>query len=257
MDNVVKMFQSPETLDDWKAYIAEATEMERKADQTKFQAILEKGKRIAEFHAVFKAQGQRWGRRWGELCIEIVGINDSMCARYEMIIKNLRITDTDISFPGDVLVLYYLARTKIADQEVFNIAVRAGEITSKTNRNAAEIIMRRAEARPSKGPARRHPKTGVPVWGKHNRPVIIPSKKTLEERKKPQPMLTIPMRDVTERLAPLIKTLKQQSKCHAATVSFTTLAVLATELEHLVEEWTSGGKGTERTPNPANSTCAY
>jgi hypothetical protein len=100
---------------------------------------------------------------------------------------------------------------------------------------------------------RRLNKEGVPVWGKHNRPVIIPSKKTIAERKKPQPMLTIPLRDVTERLGPLIKRLKQQSKCSMATVSFATLGVLAGELEHLVEEWTSGGTGTERAPNSANS----
>ena len=98
-------------------------------------------------------------------------------------------------------------------------------------------------------------KDGVPVWGKHNRPVIIPSKKTLAERKKPQPMLTIPLRDVTERLGPIIKTLKQQSRCSMATVSFSTLTVLTGQLEHLVEEWTGGGTGLERTPNSANSTA--
>jgi len=117
-------------------------------------------------------------------------------------------------------------------------------------RNATVNDVKQARHRENDG---RRPKRDVPVWGKHNRPVIIPSKKTLAERKKPQPMLTIPSRDLTERLAPIIKTLKQQSKCSMATVSFTTLAVLAGELEHLVEEWTSGGTGSERTPNSANS----
>ena len=109
--------------------------------------------------------------------------------------------------------------------------------------------------RPPKSDAQRRTKDGVPVWGKHHRPVIIPSKTTLAERKKPQPMLTIPLRDVTERLGPIIKTLKQQSKCSMATVSFSTLTVLTGQLEHLVEEWTSGGTGFERTPNSANSTA--
>ena len=251
MNNVVQIFQSPETLDDWKSYIAEATALEQRADQTKLDAILEKGKRIFEFHAAFKAKGQRWGRRWTDLCVEIVGLNQTMCGRYETVFENMSNEVTRISFPNDIQALYYLVRTKLANPESFNEAVAAGEITPKTNRDKAEIIMRRAEAKvPSSAGARRGPraKTVVPVWGKYNRPVIIPSKKTIAERKKPQPMLTIPTRDVTERLNPIVKRLKQQSKCSMATVSFATLAMLAGELDHLVEEWMSGGTGTERAP---------
>jgi hypothetical protein len=253
-NNVVQIFQSPETLDDWKAYIAEATAAEKRANQTKVEAILEKGKRILEFHDAFKAQGHRWGRRWNDLCLEIVGLEHRTCQKYEVIAKNVGLLETNISFPADIQAIVYLIRTKLADQETFQAAVAAGEITPKTNRFKAEEIMRRAEAKSPKPrqEIRRHPKTGVPVWGKYNRPVIIPSKKTLEERKKPQPMLTIPMRDVTERLNPIIKSLKQQSKCSMATVSFTALVVLAGDLEHLVEEWMSGGTGSERTPNSAN-----
>jgi hypothetical protein len=253
-NNVVKIFQSPETLDDWKTYIAEATKAEKRADQTKVQAILEKGKRIGEFFDKFKSEGQKWGRRLEDLCLEVVGLNISMCRRYIVVAENIGNNVTDISFPGDVQALYYLSRAKKADSEVFHAAAVAGEITQKTNRNKAETIMHRAEAKSPKPrqEIRRHPRTGVPVWGKYNRPVIIPSKKALEERKKPQPMLTIPMRDVTERLNPIIKSLKQQSKCSMATVSFTALIILAGDLEHLVEEWMSGGTGSERTPNSAN-----
>ena len=113
----------------------------------------------------------------------------------------------------------------------------------------------RKRVRLPKSDVQRRDKNGVPVWGKHNRPVIIPSKKTLAERRKPQPMLTIPLRDVTERLGPIIKTLKQQSRCSMATVSFSILTALAGQLEHLVEDWTGGGTELERTPNSANSTA--
>jgi hypothetical protein len=245
IDNVVRMFPSPETLDDWKAYIAEATEMEQRADQSKVEAIVEKGRRIAEFHAAYKANGQKWGTRWSDVCQEIIGINDSGCAKYELIAKNIRPDRTDICFPSARNQLYDLARAISANVETFNKAASAGEITSKTTPQKAEAIRREAEAKPPKPrqEIRRHPKTGVPVWGKYNRPVIIPSKKTLAERRKPQPMLTIPMRDVTERLGPIIKRLKQQGKCSMATVSFATLLALAGELEHLVEEWTSGETG--------------
>jgi len=253
-NNVVQIFQSPETLDDWKAYIAEATEMEQSANQSKVRAIIEKGRRIAQFRTAFNAQGQRWGRRWEDLCKEITGINASRCNKYVIVAENKCLNETLISFPGDIESLYYLARADKADPGALNAAIQTGEIGPRTNRDQAETVMRRAEAKSFKPrqEIRRHPKTGVPVWGKYNRPVIIPSKKALEERKKPQPMLTIPMRDVTERLNPIIKSLKQQSKCSMATVSFTALIVLASDLEHLVEEWMSGGTGSERTPNSAN-----
>ena len=250
MNNVVQIFQSPETLDDWKAYIAEATEMEKVADLSKTRAIIEKGKRIAEFRIAFKREGQRWGRRWDDLCQEFTGTDSSRCHKYEFVAQNIFLGEKDISFPNDVECLYYLARAAKADRGVLDTAIQNGEVFPKISREKAETIMRRAEAKTPSAKAGRAPraKTVVPVWGKYNRPVIIPSKKTIAERKKPQPMLTIPVRDVTERLNPIVKRLKQQSKCSMATVSFATLAMLAGELDHLVEEWMSGGTGTERTP---------
>jgi hypothetical protein len=230
-NNVVKIFQSPESLDDWKTYIAEASAAEKRADQTKFQAILEKGKRIAEFHEAFKAKGQRWGRRWGELCVEIVGLNDSMCARYIMVAKNIRINDTDISFPNDLQALYYLVRTKNTAPEVFKAAAAAGEITPKTNRHQAEEIMRRAEVKTSRG----------------RRPGSVQRK---EERR-----ITIPYKDVIDKFRPLIKRVKEQSKRHAATVSFVELSVIAFELGKLADAWTENGTetGTHSAPVPFNS----
>ena len=176
MDNVVKMFQSPETLDDWKAYIAEANAAEKRANRTKFEAIIEKGKRIAEFHDAFRANGQSWGRRWDELCQEIIGLDERTCGKYEIVAKNIPLNEGDISFPGDVQSLCYLVRARKANEKIFQEAIAAGEITPKTNRDKAEAIMRRAVAKLS--PATHRNKDGVPVWGKHNRPVIIPSKKT-------------------------------------------------------------------------------
>lgn len=101
----------------------------------------------------------------------------------------------------------------------------------------------------------RRNKDGVPVHGKRNVPVTIPSKKTLEERKKPQLMLTIPARDVTEKFRSLIKQVKEQSKKHPATVSFGVLAVIAFELEQLADSWTENGSenGTHSEPAPRNS----
>ena len=139
--------------------------------------------------------------------------------------------------------------TKEDEQDVIS-----GKVSlTKKDEQVRERI--RVVQRLPKNDAQRRDKNGVPVWGKHNRPVIIPSKKTLAERKKPQPMLTIPLQDVTERLGPIIKTLKQQSRCSMATVSFSILTALAGQLEHLVEDWTGGGTELERTPNSANSSA--
>lgn len=101
----------------------------------------------------------------------------------------------------------------------------------------------------------RRNKYGVPVQGKRNIPVTIPSKKTLEERKKPQPMLTIPARDVAEKFRSLIKRVKEQSNKHPATVSFGALRVIAFELEQLADSWTENGleNGTHSEPVPFNS----
>jgi hypothetical protein len=227
-NNIIKMFQSPETLDDWKAYIAEATAAENRANLTKVKAILEKGKRIIEFHNAFRTHKQKWGRRWDELCVEIIGISKASCDRYELVAKNIDHEVSYISFPGDIQALSYLARTKSTHPEVFNAAVVAGEITPKTNRDKAEIIMRRAEAKPSKGkPFRR-----------------IQRK---EERK-----ITIPYEDVVNKFRPLIKRVKEQSKRHAATVSFVELSVIAFELGKLADAWTENEpeSGTPSEPVP-------
>jgi hypothetical protein len=228
-DNVVRIFPSPETLDDWKAYIAEATKAEKRADQTKVQAILEKGRRIGEFFDKFKAEGQKWGRRLEDLCLDVVGLNISMCRRYIVVAENIGNNVTDISFPGDVQALYYLSRAKRADSEVFNAAAVAGEITRKTNRNKAEVIMHRAEAKTS---------------NQHQR---------LTQRKEEQ-RITIPYRDVIDKFRPLIKRVKEQSKRHAATVSFVELSVIAFELGKLADAWMESGPepGTPSEPVPLN-----
>ena len=81
--------------------------MEKVADLSKTKAIIEKGKRIAEFHNAFKAQGQRWGRRWEDLCQEITGVNASKCNKYVMVAQNTCLPETGILFPNDIECLYY------------------------------------------------------------------------------------------------------------------------------------------------------
>src|SRR4029077_17213436 len=132
-----------------------------------------------------------------------------------------------ILFPCDVMSLQYLARAKLADKESFKATVAAGEITPKINRAKAEEICRRAEAK-------------LPV----RRPV----------QRKEEQKITIPYRDVTDKFRPLIKRVREQSKKHAATVSFFELSVIAFELGALADAWMKNGpeSGTPSEPVPLN-----
>jgi hypothetical protein len=71
---------------------------------------------------------------------------------------------------------------------------------------------------------------------------------------KEQQMITIPYADVTDKFHPLVKRVKEQSKRHAATVSFVELSVIAHELKQLADAWTENGSesGTPSEPVPFN-----
>ena len=103
MDNVIMLktgSPAPESLDDWKAYIAAASQIEKQAGQSLVDAIIEKGKRIAEFHAAYKAKGQKWGKRWDDVCQKTIGISEDMCRRYETVGKNMQRDSLDILPPA-------------------------------------------------------------------------------------------------------------------------------------------------------------
>ena len=68
-------------------------------------------------------------------------------------------------------------------------------------------------------------------------------------------MITIPYEDVIEKLRPLVKRVKEQSKRHAATVSFTELSIIAHELGELADAWMKSGLELERNPSPLPSTA--
>ncbi len=76
--------------------------------------------------------------------------------------------------------------------------------------------------------------------------------KTITEKKKHQLMITIPHEDVINKLRPLVKRVKEQSKRHAATVSFVELSRIAHELGELADAWMKSGSesGTHSEPAP-------
>jgi hypothetical protein len=147
MDNVIMLktgSPAPESLDDWKAYIAAASQVEKQAGQSLVDAIVEKGKRIAEFHAAYKAKGQKWGTRWGDVCQKTIGISEDMCRRYEAVGKNMQRDSLDI-LPSALESLYCLSRAIRIDQKVFDEAVVNGEINPKMTLPKARALVQRAE----------------------------------------------------------------------------------------------------------------
>jgi hypothetical protein len=86
---IVRENVTPQSLEDWKTYIAAASATEAKAGHALVEAIIEKGRRIAEFYAAYKARGQRWGDRWSDVCKNTIGISDDMCRRYMIVAENV------------------------------------------------------------------------------------------------------------------------------------------------------------------------
>jgi hypothetical protein len=134
----------PKTPDEWGKYVAEATAMERDADKAKVAAIIEKGKRIAQFHDAYKAEGQKWGKRWDDVCQKTLGLGEAICRQYVLASENIRSTDTDI-LPPDLTSLYYLARAIRANREAFDDAVTSGAVNTDMSRDEAKAVADRAE----------------------------------------------------------------------------------------------------------------
>jgi hypothetical protein len=140
MENNVTPIRPERTLEDWKTYIAEASTME-------IDAIIEKGRRIMEFHEDHRINGWKWNRTWDEACKDVVGVKHSTCAQYELVFSTLKEVDTVNHFlPPDVVALYNLARAIKADRKTFDDAIKTGEIYQDMPRSEAKAIMARAEA---------------------------------------------------------------------------------------------------------------
>lgn len=148
------------TPDEWRSYISEATEMERAADQSKVEAIIEKGRRIAEFHAFYNKHKNGLGKSWKEACKNIVGVDQPACSRYETIADTLMSNGHNSVLPPDYHSLYDLARAVSSNRKTFDDAIAGGEINPTMSRDEAKAVARRAAAAASHGGVRtdkRHP----------------------------------------------------------------------------------------------------
>jgi hypothetical protein len=73
-------------------------------------------------------------------------------------------------------------------------------------------------------------------------------KRGVQKSREKELTILIPRSEVIERLRPLIKRVKVQSKRHAATVSFTELGFIAYELEQLADSWVKNEPESEARP---------
>lgn len=148
------------TPEQWRVYIGEATEMEREADQSKVAAIIEKGKRIGEFHLAYERDKNGFGKSWDAAAKDIAGVDRPACVRYELIADTFVFSEHNSVLPSDYMSLYDLARAIKSDRKTFDDAVAGGEINPTIGRDAAKAVARRAAAAASRGGVRsdrRHP----------------------------------------------------------------------------------------------------
>ena len=116
MDNVIMLktgSPAPESLEDWKVYIAAASQVEKQIGQSLVDAIIEKGKRIAEFHAAYRAKGQKWGKTWNDVCEKTIGLSRRMAEKYMTIGKNKGLIETHLLPSSHRKHLYHLTIAKV------------------------------------------------------------------------------------------------------------------------------------------------
>jgi hypothetical protein len=140
METNVTPIRPVRTLDDWKTYIAEAS-------ATEIDAIIEKGRRITEFHDWFRLDGWKLNRTWDQACKEVVLVGKAACSHYETVYMAQEVFSSAKHFlPPDATSLYYLARSTIAHRDTFDEALKSGSVHPAMTRDDAQTIANRAEA---------------------------------------------------------------------------------------------------------------
>ena len=140
MEGNVTPIRPARSLDDWKAYIGEASAVE-------IDAIIEKGRRITEFHDWFKPNGWELNKTWGQACKEVVLVGAATCSQYESVFSASKVFEPlKLFLPPNIELLYYIARAALANEKTFDEAISTGEIHPDITRDEAKAVASRAEA---------------------------------------------------------------------------------------------------------------
>ena len=230
---IVRENSAPQSLEDWKTYIAAASAIEKRAGQALVDAIIEKGRRIAEFHAAYKAKPQQWGKRWERyLHRNNWHYRESMAVKYMTVGKNILRGTKDI-LPTSVETLYCLSSIARKDTPAFDAAVAVGEINPKMTLPKARALVERIR---NNGPqnitsanyVRRPPSVSRPA---------PPAEELARIRAMPEKMVSIHV--LIEELHPLFERVMTQAKVHQARVSQGELGTVASLGQKLLEQWAS------------------
>jgi len=98
------------TDEQWRTYIHEASIME-------LDAIIEKGRRISEFHDNYRRRKAKYGgqgKTWDDECNRVIGINEKMCGQYENIYQGFHSklpSELRDQLPINIYSLNFIART--------------------------------------------------------------------------------------------------------------------------------------------------
>jgi hypothetical protein len=130
------------TAEQWREYIQQASFME-------LDAILEKGRRIREFHSEFFRDKEKWGGTWTVACKNVLFLSQASCSYYETIHRvfdPLLLERVRHLLPCDIVSLSYIARAVELNRAIVSKAAADEILSSEMNRDAAQKLLRSAEA---------------------------------------------------------------------------------------------------------------
>jgi hypothetical protein len=129
------------TAEEWRLYVQQASFME-------LDAILEKGRRIREFHSEFNLDKEKWGGTWGVACKNVLFLGQASCHYYETINRvfdPLLLERVRHLLPCDILSLSYIARAVELNRGVVSQAAADNFLAADMNREAAQKLLKSAE----------------------------------------------------------------------------------------------------------------
>jgi hypothetical protein len=130
------------TAEQWRQYVQEASYME-------LDAILEKGRRIREFHSEFFRDKEKWGGTWTVACKNVLFLSQGSCSLYETINRvfdPLLLERVRHLLPCDIMSLSYIARAVELNRGIVSQAAAENILSPEMGREAATKLLRAAEA---------------------------------------------------------------------------------------------------------------
>jgi hypothetical protein len=129
------------TRDQWRDYIAAASVQE-------LDTILEKGKRIREFHAEYWRDRDKWGRDWSGTCKDVLGLSTNTCYKYEIIHRVFTpdlLSRTRHILPMEVTTLSLIATAVLYDRTSVSQVADKGAIAPEMTQDTARKILATAK----------------------------------------------------------------------------------------------------------------